>query len=483
MMAKNNYWNVREQRWIKQRIKNDEAIATQIERQLNQALKEIQKEVNNFYAAYAKSQGISLADAMNRVKRHDVKAFEDEAKRMVLNRDFSDYANSRLKLYNSTMKINQLEYLKSQIGLQLVDTNSSIERIMKDNLNKAFIDEANRQAGILGKHRLNDILGSMKTVVNSSFNGATWSQRIWANSDNLKSKLEQLITKSMIQGVNPNVLARELSGQFAKEFKNSSYMAKRLLVTETARVQDEAQMKSFERNNIEYVKWIAEPSACEECLDIANANDGIYPIAKVQGIPIHPGCRCSKSAYVPKDGVEDLLQQAKNAEPLITSDLSDITNDVGTHLEGLDYKIKSYDSLLRKVTKNPNDNMRDVVRYTSISKSDEMVSDYRKIVEQMKNRGYTQTSEKNSWIDKRNPYNGLNTNFKTSRGYEFELQFHTKESFKLKNGKLHKLYEKQRVLDMEKDFELYENLTDEMWKLSNLLKKPFDIDKIGRRGR
>ncbi|MGV3235341.1 minor capsid protein [Latilactobacillus curvatus] len=325
-MGRNDYWFKREQKWIKQQLKDDALINKKIELQLNRALVNIQKDIANYYAAYAKSQNISLADAMTKVKQFDVKAFETTAKQMVENKDFSALANERLKLYNATMRINQLEYLKSQVGMELVDANSNIEKIMGDKLTSAYQDEVKRQAGILNKHRLNDVKGAVNSVVNASFQGATWSQRIWANNDNLKSRLEQLLTRSMVQGINPKVLARDLSDQFKKEFNNSRYMAERLMRTETARVQDEAQRRSFEKNGIEYVVWVNEPDACENCIDIANANDGIYPLNKVPGIPVHANCRCSKAAYVPDAETKDNIKEAMDKIDLSTASYEDLVN-------------------------------------------------------------------------------------------------------------------------------------------------------------
>lgn len=329
-MGRNDYWFKREQKWIKKQLQDDALINKKIELQLNRALVNIQKDIANYYAAYAKGQNISLADAMTKVKQFDVKAFEATAKQMVENKDFSALANERLKLYNATMRINQLEYLKSQVGMELVDANSNIEKIMGNKLTSAYQDEVKRQAGILNKHRLNDVKGAVNSVVNASFQGATWSQRIWANNDNLKSRLEQLLTKSMVQGINPKVLARDLSDQFKKEFNNSRYMAERLMRTETARVQDEAQRRSFEKNGIEYVVWVNEPDACENCIDIANANDGIYPLNKVPGIPVHANCRCSKAAYVPKKGEFDEVSwndTFKNDFDIANVDLSSVDKD------------------------------------------------------------------------------------------------------------------------------------------------------------
>jgi hypothetical protein len=49
------------------------------------------------------------------------------------------------------------------------------------------------------------------------------------------------------------------------------------------------------------------------------------------------------------------------------------------------------------------------------------------------------------WNNNRNPYKDVNCVFLSPHGQRFEVQFHTPESFKLKNGDLHKLYEEYRL--------------------------------------
>ncbi|GAK31013.1 phage Mu protein F like protein [Weissella oryzae SG25] len=301
MKRNNDYWFNREQTWIKQRIHDDLRYSADLERAFNDSLNSAIAKIESFYVRYADKSGITLDEARRRVSSFDVKNFSATAKEMVDIEDFSAYANERLRIYNATMRINRLELLKSQIGLELISLNANEEARFRQYLSDKYIEEVKRQAGILSKNQSRQLMRAVDAVVNSSFHSATWSARIWANSDTLKSKLDTLLTRSMVQGLNPKALANELRDQFTKEFKNSRYMAERLMRTETARVQDVAQMRSFRKAGIEYVVWVAEPTACEECQDIAGNNDGIYPLQKAPGIPVHASCRCSKAAYVPNE--------------------------------------------------------------------------------------------------------------------------------------------------------------------------------------
>lgn len=280
---------------------------------------------------------MTMSEAVKRVSQFDVKTFEKTAVKMVKDKDFSDYANAKLKLYNATMKINRLEYLKSEIGLELVKTNSDIEQRLGDHLTDAYRAEVKRQSGILGYHnQVTDVKNKAEGVANADFHGATWSQRLWANNDSLKSKLDTLLTQSLIRGLSIDDLARKIKDQLKSNVKNAAYVAQRLARTETARVQDQAQNDSFKRYGIEYVKWVYEPTTCAQCVEIGETHDGIYKLTKAPGIPIHANCRCSKAAYVP-----DKIVDERNPAGLDDDELKELYDYKGFKSYYVNYSLRN----------------------------------------------------------------------------------------------------------------------------------------------
>ncbi|KXG78277.1 minor capsid protein [Thermotalea metallivorans] len=175
-------------------------------------------------------------------------------------------------------------------------------------------------------------------------------------------------------------------------------------------------------------------------------------------------------------------------EPKITADLQDISKSTEVEMVGLEYRLKSKESYMRKVnsdSKNSLDskiiddtiaNTNDVIRYTYQADGDKLVDAFTAVTREMEAKGYLRHKLKNTWSDKRNPYKGINGIFVSPEGQKFEVQFHTPESFELKNGKLHKLYEEYRLdsTTPERKFELVK----EMFTLSSKLTKPKDIEKI-----
>ena len=307
-MNNQEYWAKREDEALKHYITDEKEYDKQIERIYQTQLDSIQKEIDSFYGKYASKEGISIAEAKKRVSDHDVKAFERKAKKYVEEKNFSKTANEELRLYNATMRINRLEMLKANIGLELIAGGEELEKFMGGILRGRTEDELKRQAGILGKTIKNNAQLA-HTIPNASFHNATFSDRIWMNQDLLKSELSKLLQTGMIQGKNPRVLARELK----KTFNTSTYNAERLMRTELARVQTEAQKQSFERNGFEQYTFLANSGCCDICQGL---NGKHFKVADMMpgenAAPLHPHCRCSTAAYEDSKEYEEWLDYLAN---------------------------------------------------------------------------------------------------------------------------------------------------------------------------
>ena len=106
-----------------------------------------QKEIDAFYGRYADKEQITLAEAKRRVSKLDIAAYQRKAKRYVADKDFGKQANEEMRLYNLTMKVNRLEMLKANIGLELVAGHDEQEQFMSKILRGRTEEELQRQAG------------------------------------------------------------------------------------------------------------------------------------------------------------------------------------------------------------------------------------------------------------------------------------------------------------------------------------------------
>lgn len=120
----------------------------------------------------------------------------------------------------------------------------------------------------------------------------------------LKNELNSLLQTGLIQGQNPRKLATHLR----KRFGVSQVNAERLLITEMARVQTEAQKQSFERNGFEEYTFLALGTACPICRALDEKH---FNVAKMMpgtnAPPMHPNCRCSVAAYEDSEEYEEWL--------------------------------------------------------------------------------------------------------------------------------------------------------------------------------
>lgn len=299
-MKSQDYFIKREKAWQEQQIKDDKKRMNEIKKRLQYAQDAIQKEIDAQWDSFSNGQKITRSEAMKRASEMDVKAFARKAKKYVKEKDFSPTANKELKLYNLTMRVNRLELLKANVGLELIATFDEMDKYFSSELTSAGLKELQRQAGILDMTISKSDYGKrVEQVLNSSFKAegfATFSDNLWMYQAELKADLDKLLVRSVTMGRNPKQLAPELAKYLTQEGKeNTKFNVQRLMVTETTRVQSGVQKESYLDADIEKYGWVTEPNACQLCKSIAA--DGPYLVSEMEVgknmMPVHPFDRCS----------------------------------------------------------------------------------------------------------------------------------------------------------------------------------------------
>ena len=168
-------------------------------------------------------------------------------------------------------------------------------------------------------------------------------------------------------------------------------------------------------------------------------------------------------------------------EPEITAHVKNVAENIGMDSLGLENRIKRKDTFLEKIEKNYNPNgneyeVKDIIRYTLGSDVNNLSDKTLQTIEKFEQDGYNTIRIRNTWASG-SSYNGINTSIKASNGQIFEMQYHTKESFDLKNGELHDFYERQRKIT-DDESEEYLELEDKMIELSSKLTFPKNIERV-----
>ncbi|MBN6067316.1 minor capsid protein [Aggregatibacter actinomycetemcomitans] len=182
--------------------------------------------------------------------------------------------------------------------------------------------------------------------------------------------------------------------------------------------------------------------------------------------------------------VDKIVEKSQKIEPTITADINNIAVKAGGKLVGLENRLKSPSSIKRKIEAEVADGfskslslnkIRDAIRYTTVFKEKDFVTRYKAMQYLLAIKGYKTIIVKNTWKND-SAYKGVNTFIQNEDGDIFEMQYHTQQSFDLKNGLLHKLYEQFR--DPKTPFHEKEKLLLEMRKLSSKIKVPEGIEFI-----
>lgn len=511
-MSLNKYWEDRYRAEEKAREMADKSTVQQLNGIYEQNRNNIQKEIDSFWQRYADNEGVTKLEAKQRADRLDMAIVEFRAKQLVeranrlrergqkvTSKDFTKAENDLMKLYNLKMKTSRLEVLQANIKLHQYDLALSEFEIIDKHLTESIRRENLFSAGVLG-NTLGSFVSSKvsaDSLVFANFKGANWSSKLWAR----QNELREVVRKGVADGVLRGQGTAPLINKLKKEFDVSYSYARRLAVTESARVYSEAQKANYEANGVDEFEIMTEAKACPICQPFGGK---IYKVSELvpalNAPPFHPNCRCTTvpSKYLAKSKEkvynqdtretkarfysEQLLSKISKAEPKITSDMQRIAGE--NQLAGLEFRKKTAESLARKIAvdsqtenislANAASKINDALRYTTIFDLDTFTKEYLKMKQKLIAEGYRVVKVKNTWLID-GPYKGVNTVIEKD-GINFEMQYHTRESFDLKNGPLHELYEKYRdtSISVQERMKLYKEMLD----LSNGLEIPGNIERV-----
>lgn len=170
-----------------------------------------------------------------------------------------------------------------------------------------------------------------------------------------------------------------------------------------------------------------------------------------------------------------IYKKATKKEPRITKAVLKCVEKNGGTLYGLDHKLKTKESIARKLESKE---VNDAVRYTAILSEHDFVKQYKGIRSSLKRRGYDEVKCKN-YFEEYNQgkvnHKSVQCNYETIDGYQFEIQFQTKASQRAKDKKV-PLYEEARNPKTSKKRQ--QELAAQMRSLADKVNDPPDISKI-----
>lgn len=306
-----SYWEDRAKEIIDEESKSDYEIAQEIQRIVDEMNEDIENEINRFYTRYAINEGISFIEAKKKIDAVDVQMFQQKAKQYVENKDFSDKANAELRAYNTKMYVSREKLLQAQLGLIVTYAYAQIEQSMYNYMESAYYRALEQQAGILGE-TLQVSINDVKTIVFTPFEGHKWSTRLWSDMDVVRRHVQKTTRHVLLRGRHPYEFVKDLR----KDTGATTYNMKRLLLTETARVQTLASKRHMlEEHGPESEYQFVAKMDSKTTKTCRSLNDKTFKVKDmVPGVnapPMHPFCRSAVVPHIDENWRDKFFEERK----------------------------------------------------------------------------------------------------------------------------------------------------------------------------
>ncbi|MEA5084364.1 MAG: minor capsid protein [Lachnospiraceae bacterium] len=291
----------------------------------DEAIQNIQKEIEIFYERFAANEMLTLSEAKKILNSQERKAFQ-----MTLNQyikygkqnaldgkwikeleSASDiYRMDRLRALQLQMR-QQVEILEAKKDIGIADTMS---KIYKDGYYKT-IYEIQKGLGegmafaTLDTNKIEKVLSKPWAP-----DGSTFSQKIWGSDrTNLLYQLDTKFTQALIRGDNPNRIIKEM----ANTLNVSKSAASRLVMTESAYYASASRKDCYKELDVEEFEYVATLDL--KTSSLCQSMDGQhFPMSEYQvGVnapPLHPWCRSTTVPYFNDEFTADEKRAARGED-------------------------------------------------------------------------------------------------------------------------------------------------------------------------
>lgn len=283
----------------------------QIEGSFDKAQRQIQSQIESWYARYASNNGITMAEARRHLSASELKELKWDVKEYIQYGHENAMNGQWMKeLENASAKyhISRLEALKlrSQQALEVAFGNEadSIDSMMRNLYQSGYYHtcfEVQKgfnigwEIGQIDENKLNKVISRPWAA-----DGKNFSDRVWQSKTSMVNELHQQMTRTILQGKAPDEAIRHMSKYIKDKTKNVKYQAGRLVMTEQAFISSAAQKDAFNDLDVEEFEIVAtlDSHTSQICQDMDGQH---FPMKDfepgVTAPPFHVWCRSTTVPY------------------------------------------------------------------------------------------------------------------------------------------------------------------------------------------
>ena len=287
--SNSNYWEKRALENKLNVIENEEDYLKRITSIYNHANKQIDEKLAKVYARYAKENNLTLEEAyqilpkkMETEYKNDVMDYISKAK----DPSYRDYLlNQSIMHKHSVLDQLRTEMRNAIYDIDIEETGGKfLEKIFTNSNYRAQYDNNEEAFAKVDKQKIQNLLKENWS------GGGNFSELIWKDREKLVKALDDTVMKGLAVGDNYD----KMSDKLAKRMDTSKSNAKRLIMTESARMENEGLLSYYQRIGAKQLIFVATLDM--KTSEICRAMDGqIIPVEEARiGLnvpPLHPYCR------------------------------------------------------------------------------------------------------------------------------------------------------------------------------------------------
>lgn len=283
----------------------------QIEPAFDKAERQIQAQIESWYARYASNNGITMAEARKQLSaaelkelKWDVQEYIKYGQQNAMNQQWmKELENASARFHISrleALKLRTQQSLEVAFGNELDSLDDMVKRLYQSGyyhtcfeVQKGF--NIGWEIGQIDERKLQKIISKPWAA-----DGKNFSDRVWQSKTTMVNELHQQMTRTIIQGKAPDEAIRTLSKYVSDKTKNAKYQAGRLVMTEQAFISSAAQKDAFNDLDVEEFEIVATLDS--HTSEICQNMDGQHYHMKdfepgVTAPPFHVWCRSTTVPY------------------------------------------------------------------------------------------------------------------------------------------------------------------------------------------
>lgn len=329
-MNNRKYWRGRFENLQISSINKSVSFNNKLKKEYDQAFRQTEKDIENWYLRLAKNNNVSLNEAKKMLNKNELEEFKwtvEEYIKYATDNNFGEWTKA-LENASAKVHINRLEAINLQIehNVQRLFNKqpASIMRHLKDIYSDDYYKTIfNVQTGFNVGYAFNRIDEDALSIIMSnpwSIDGKLFSDRIYLNKKALVDSLQKNLLHQILRGDSPDKAIKSI----AKQFDISKRKAGRLIMTESAYVSAMARKEAYAELEVEQFEIIAtlDSSTSETCQDLDGQIFDIadYEVGKTAN-PFHPNCRSTTAPYYEDNEGERLAKDRYGKSYSVPSDM------------------------------------------------------------------------------------------------------------------------------------------------------------------